>query len=161
MTTVYIGLGSNLGDREERLRKAMTLLAAEPGIEVVQVSSLYETAPVGFVDQPPFLNAIAVLSTDLSPDRLLGICQTVEEQLNRRRSVRWGPRTIDIDVLLFDDEQLALPCLTVPHPRMHERLFVLIPLQEVAPDLVWGGKAVSEYISCVGDRQDIQVYAPW
>ena len=139
----------------------MTLLAAEPGIEVVQVSSLYETAPVGFVDQPPFLNAIAVLTTDLPPDRLLGICQTVEEQLNRRRSVRWGPRTIDIDVLLFDDEQLALPCLTVPHPRMHERLFVLIPLQEVAPDLVWGGKAVSEYISCVGDRQDIQVYAPW
>ena len=161
MTTAYIGIGSNLGDREELLRKAITLLAAEPGIEVGRVSSLYETAPVGFVDQPPFLNAVAVLTTDLSPDSLLDVCQTVEEQLHRRRNIRWGPRTIDIDILLYDDEQLALPRLTVPHPRMHERLFVLIPLQEVAPDLVWGGKAVSEHINCVGSNQDVRVYAPW
>ena len=161
MTTAYIGLGSNLGDREELLRKAMAFLAAEPGIEVTKVSSLYETAPVGFVDQPPFLNAVAVLATGLSPDSLLNVCQTVEERLLRRRSARWGPRTIDIDILLYDDEQLALSRLTVPHPRMHERLFVLIPLQEAAPDLVWGGKAVSEHINSVGGDQDIRFYAPW
>jgi 2-amino-4-hydroxy-6-hydroxymethyldihydropteridine diphosphokinase len=133
-----VGLGANLGDREASLRRAVELLAAEPGIEVVAVSSFRETDPVGYLDQPRFLNGVCAVETDLSPRELLERLLAVERALGRERadSPRWGPRTIDLDLLLYGDETVDEPGLTVPHPRLTERSFVLEPLLELAPDLV-------------------------
>lgn len=132
----YIGLGSNIGDREVNIRRALDLLGEHSGIIVAGVSSLYETAPVGYVDQPDFINAVAILETDLSPHELLAVLLKVEEQMGRVRTIRWGPRVIDIDILLYGDVQVEENDLQVPHPRMMERRFVLEPLAEIAPDLV-------------------------
>lgn len=131
MTRAYVGLGANLGDREATIRAA---LAALPG--VVGVSTLRETEPVGVVDQPPFLNGAAALETELGPRELLDVLLAVERDLGRERRERWGPRTIDLDLLLYGDETIDEPGLTVPHPRLHERRFALEPLLELAPDLV-------------------------
>ena len=141
MTRAYVGLGANLGDREAMLRSGLEQLAAEPGIEVVAVSKLRDTDPVGMTDQPRFLNAAAAVETGLSAgdllDRLLGI----ERRLGRtREGPRFGPRTIDLDLLLYGDEQIDEPGLEVPHPRLHERLFALEPLADLDPDLVVPGR---------------------
>ena len=135
MTRAYIGLGSNLGDREATIRAA---LAALPG--VVAVSELRETAPVGVVDQPPFLNGAAALETELTPRELLDALLAVEQGLGRERRERWGPRTIDLDLLLYGDETIDEPGLDVPHPRLHERRFALEPLAELEPELVIPGR---------------------
>ena len=135
MATAYISLGSNLGDREAMIRAAIEAL---PG--VVAVSELRETEPVGLVDQPPFLNGVARLETELSARELLEALLAVERQLGRERRVRWGPRTIDLDLLLYGSETLEEPGLTVPHPRLHERRFALEPLAELAPSLVVPGR---------------------
>jgi 2-amino-4-hydroxy-6-hydroxymethyldihydropteridine diphosphokinase len=134
----YVGLGANLGDREATIRRAVELLAAEPGVEVAAVSTLRETDPVGYEDQPRFLNGAAALETTLSARALLSVLLSVERELGRDRSgeVRYGPRTIDLDLLLFGDEVLDEPGLTVPHPRLAERTFVLEPLAELDPGLV-------------------------
>jgi 2-amino-4-hydroxy-6-hydroxymethyldihydropteridine diphosphokinase len=137
----YVGLGGNLGDREATLRRALDLLAQEQGVEVIAVSELRETDPVGVVDQPRFLNAAAALETSLSPRKLLDALLGIERALGRVRSgVRWGPRTIDLDLLLYGDEQIAEPGLHVPHPRLHERRFALEPLSELDPDLELPGR---------------------
>ncbi|MGY4691856.1 2-amino-4-hydroxy-6-hydroxymethyldihydropteridine diphosphokinase [Salibacterium sp. K-3] len=128
----YIALGSNVGDREHYLREAVRTLEQKESLEVTQLSSIYETAPVGVTDQPPFLNMVLSLRTGRSPVELLEITQFVEQRLDRVRHKRWGPRTIDLDILLFNDENIKMNELTVPHPRMHERAFVLIPLCEIA-----------------------------
>ena len=135
MATAYISLGSNLGDREATIRAAV---AALPG--VVAMSELRETEPVGLVDQPPFLNGVARLETELSARELLEALLAVERQLGRERRERWGPRTIDLDLLLYGSEMLEEPGLTVPHPRLHERRFALEPLAELAPSLVVPGR---------------------
>lgn len=127
----YLGLGSNIGDRERRLIEAVAELNGTDGIEVAAVSSLYETDPVGLVDQPPFINMAARIVTSHGPLELLGIVLALERRLGRVRTIRWGPRTIDIDLLLFDERVMDTPELTLPHPRMHERAFVMIPLLEV------------------------------
>jgi 2-amino-4-hydroxy-6-hydroxymethyldihydropteridine diphosphokinase len=133
----YIGLGSNLGLREKNIAAALNALQTTKEIEVVKVSSLYETKAVGGPpDQPDFINAAAQLRTTFSAERLLAVCQNIEASLGRRRGVPWGPRTIDLDILLFDDEIRSTPDLTIPHPLMHERRFVLDPLAEIAPALV-------------------------
>jgi 2-amino-4-hydroxy-6-hydroxymethyldihydropteridine diphosphokinase len=137
----YVGLGANLGDREAMLRSALEQLRAEPDVRVTAVSTFMDTAPVGIVDQPRFLNAAAAIETDLGArgllDRLLGI----ERRLGRTRAgPRFGPRTIDLDLLLYGDEQVDEPGLQVPHPRLHERLFALEPLAELEPDLVVPGR---------------------
>ena len=129
----FLGLGSNLGDRQEHLQRAVDLLGAEPGIEVVGSSSVWETDPVGGPSQPDYLNAVVRVRTDLAPHDLLGACLRTEAALGRVRDVRWGPRTIDIDVLLIDALALGDADLTVPHPRMIERAFVLLPLLELDP----------------------------
>ena len=134
MTRAYVGLGANLGDREGTIRAA---LAALPG--VVAVSELRETEPVGVVDQPPFLNGAAALETELSARELLEALQEVERGLGRERRERWGPRTIDLDLLLYADETIDEPGLTVPHPRLHERRFALEPLLDLEPELVIPG----------------------
>ena len=136
MARVYVGLGANLGDRESAIRRALELLDADHDLDVVAVSTLRETEPVGYVDQPAFLNGAAVLETDLAPrdvlERLLG----VERVLGRtREGPRWGPRTIDLDLLVHGDAVVDEPGLRVPHPRLAERRFVLEPLVELDPDL--------------------------
>jgi 2-amino-4-hydroxy-6-hydroxymethyldihydropteridine diphosphokinase len=133
----YVGLGANLGDREATIRRALALLAEEPGIRVVAVSSLRETDPVGYADQPRFLNGAAALETELSARELLDRLLAVERELGRVRGEgpRFGPRPIDLDLLLYGEETIDEPGLTVPHPRLGERRFVLEPLRELDPEL--------------------------
>ena len=142
MTRAYVGLGSNLGDREQALRRALELLAEDPEIEIVAVSSFRETEPWGVADQPRFVNAAAALETSLSPQELLGRLLAVENALGRTRGEgpRYGPRTIDLDLLLYGGERLDEPGLTLPHPRLHERSFVLEPLAELDDRLEAPGK---------------------
>lgn len=136
MNEVYLSLGSNLGDRKAQLQEAVRLLQSNPSISNMKMSSIYETAPVGYLNQDAFLNLVIRLETSLSPLELLDICQEIEQALHRERLVRWGPRTVDLDVLLYGQEQLATERLTIPHPRMYERAFVLVPLQELMPSLI-------------------------
>jgi 2-amino-4-hydroxy-6-hydroxymethyldihydropteridine diphosphokinase len=137
MVVAYVGLGSNLGDRRALLEEALRLLDADPAVSVTAVSALRETDPVGVTDQPRFLNGVAALETTLGPRDLLERLLAVERELGRDRSVgRWGPRTVDLDLLLHGDAVVDEPGLTLPHPRLAERRFVLEPLHEVAPDLV-------------------------
>jgi 2-amino-4-hydroxy-6-hydroxymethyldihydropteridine diphosphokinase len=149
--TSYIGLGSNLGDREAFLRRALELLRAEPEIDVTAVSSVRETDPVGLVDQPRFLNAVARIETDLAPRELLDRMLAAELALGRRRDgPRFGPRTIDLDLLLYGDEEVDEPGLIVPHPRLAERRFVLEPLHELDAGLVVPGQGrVSDLLSAL------------
>lgn len=130
--TAYLGLGSNVGDREEYIEQAVFLLEKNPGIQVTKRSTNYETEPEGGSDQPPFINAALEIRTKLLPAKLLEICQEIETALGREREVEWGPRTIDIDILLYGDLIVSEDKLQVPHPLMHERLFVLKPLREIA-----------------------------
>jgi 2-amino-4-hydroxy-6-hydroxymethyldihydropteridine diphosphokinase len=134
VTIAYVGLGANLGDREATIRAAVAEL---PG--VVGVSTLRETDPVGVTDQPRFLNGVAVLETELAPRELLDVLLAVERRLGRERGERWGPRTIDLDLLLYGDEVIDEAGLTIPHPRLHDRRFVLEPLADLAPKLVVPG----------------------
>ena len=141
MARAYVGLGSNLGDREAALRSALAALAADPRVELLGVSAFRETEPVGFVDQPRFLNAAVALETPLAPRPLLELLVGVERALGRTRSgPRFGPRTIDLDLLIYDDVVVDEPGLTLPHPRLHQRRFVLEPLAELDPWLVVPGR---------------------
>ena len=139
MTTAYVGLGANLGDRDAALRRALELLARR--IEVSAVSRFRDTAPVGYADQPRFLNGAARVETDLAPRELLDILLAVEHELGRvRDGPRYGPRTIDLDLLLYGDETIDEPGLVVPHPRLHARRFALEPLAELDADLFVPGR---------------------
>ena len=141
MSRAFVGLGANLGEREATIRRALELLGREPGVEVVAVSELRETDPVGVVDQPRFLNGAVELRTELPPLELLDRLLAVERALGRtREGPRFGPRTIDLDLLLYDDERIDRPSLGIPHPRLHERRFALEPLAELDPDLVVPGR---------------------
>lgn len=133
MNTAYISIGSNIGDRLHHLVEAVRILRLREGITVTAVSSIYETAPVGFTDQADFLNMVVGVETGLVAEDLLEVCQQVEHELGRVRDIRWGPRTVDLDVLLYNNDNIETENLVVPHPRMHERAFVLIPLLEIAP----------------------------
>jgi 2-amino-4-hydroxy-6-hydroxymethyldihydropteridine diphosphokinase len=138
---VYVGLGSNLGEREATLRHALEHLEGDEEIEVVAVSTFRETDPVGYVDQPRFLNGAVALETELSPQALLERLLDVERRLGRtREGPRFGPRTIDLDLLLYGEEVVDERELAVPHPRLHERRFALEPLAELDPDLVVPGR---------------------
>ena len=141
MATAFVGIGSNLGDREAHLRGALDLLAAEEGIEVVAVSELRETEPVGPVEQGPFLNGAVQVYDRAAATALLARLLDVEQRLGRVRGVRFGPRTIDLDLLVYGDEIVDEPGLTLPHPRLHERRFALEPLAELDPGLVVPGRA--------------------
>jgi 2-amino-4-hydroxy-6-hydroxymethyldihydropteridine diphosphokinase len=137
----YVGLGSNLGDRAGTIRRALELLAARDDVEVEAVSTLRETDPVGYLDQPPFLNGAAALRTTLAPRALLEALLDVERELGRTRGgPRFGPRTIDLDLLLYGGETLDEEGLRIPHPRLHERRFVLEPLAELDPEPVVPGR---------------------
>jgi 2-amino-4-hydroxy-6-hydroxymethyldihydropteridine diphosphokinase len=141
VTRAFVGLGANLGDREPTLRAAVEALAAEDGIEVVAVSTLRETEPVGVGEQPPFLNGALAIDTTLAAPELLDRLLAVEQRFGRTRVPgEHGPRTLDLDLLLYGDEAIDEPGLTVPHPRLHERRFVLEPLAELAPGLFVPGR---------------------
>src|SRR4051812_4008609 len=140
MPRAYVGLGANLGDREATIRRALDLLAADPAIEVAAISTLRETDPVGYLEQPRFLNGAAALDTELPPRDLLEALLAVERSFGRTRERRYGPRTIDLDLLLYGSETIDEPGLVVPHPRLHERAFALEPLAELDPALVVPGR---------------------
>jgi 2-amino-4-hydroxy-6-hydroxymethyldihydropteridine diphosphokinase len=133
MTTIYLSLGSNLGNRARNIYDALRRLGSH--IRIDKISSLYETEPVGITDQPWFLNLVCRGETDLTPEALLDVAKTIEREMGRQKGVRFGPRLIDIDILLYGNLVLDLPQLKIPHPRLHERGFVLIPLGELAPHL--------------------------
>ena len=140
MARAYVGLGSNMGDRERMLWSAVHMLAFNPEVEVTAVSGFRETDPVGLLDQPRFLNAAVALETELAPGALLELLLSIESELGRTRDgPRFGPRTIDLDLLLYGDDTIDEPGLTIPHPRLHERPFVLEPLAELDPELTVPG----------------------
>ncbi|MBH0231815.1 2-amino-4-hydroxy-6-hydroxymethyldihydropteridine diphosphokinase [Halobacillus yeomjeoni] len=139
MNTVYIALGSNISRREDHLKHAIEMLDQQNELEVIQKSSIYETAPVGYTEQNDFLNMVIQISTTLSPFQLLNVCQSVEADLGRRRVVKWGPRTIDLDILLFNQENMETERLIIPHPSMQDRAFVMVPLAEIAPQVIIPG----------------------
>lgn len=136
MSRAYLALGSNLGDRRAHLQHALDAMRADAEVSVVAVSNVYETDPVGGPEQDAYLNAVVALDTDLEPYALLAFAHRLENDAQRVRRERWGPRTLDVDILLYDDVRLDDADLTIPHPRMWERGFVLAPLRDVAPDLV-------------------------
>jgi 2-amino-4-hydroxy-6-hydroxymethyldihydropteridine diphosphokinase len=138
-TTAFVGIGSNLGDREDHLRRAIELLSAEDGIKVTRVAEIRETEPVGPVEQGPFLNGAVRVETDLAPRELLERLLDIEERMGRVRRERFGPRTIDLDLLVYGDQTVDEPGLKIPHPRLHERRFALEPLAELDPGLTIPG----------------------
>ena len=131
----YIALGSNIGERYTYLTEAIQFLNKNPYIQVDDISSVYETEPVGYTDQSCFLNLVIKISTNLSPQELLKVTHKVENDLGRKREIRWGPRTIDLDILLYNQENIEAENLIVPHPRMFERAFVIVPLLEINQDI--------------------------
>ena len=153
----YLSLGSNLGNREETLREAVRRLAAADGVKMLAVSSLYETEPWGKKDQPSFLKIAVSLQTTLSPEELLALTQAVETELGRVRHERWGPRTIDVDILHVEGVERNSPTLTLPHPYMTERAFVLVPLAEIAPMLMVHGKTIEAWREAAGNTGVVRV----
>ncbi len=154
MTRAYVALGANLGDREGTIRLALALLESRPGVTVVRASTLRETEPWGPVPQPRYLNGVVALDTSLDPRSLLEALLGVERDLGRVRGERWGPRTIDLDLLLHGDAELDEPGLELPHPRLHERAFVLEPLAELDPELVVPGRGrVAELLARLHSRE--------
>lgn len=125
-----------MGDTAENLRRAAKIINDCPGIDLTSASSIYLTEPVGYTQQPSFANAVIEVVTSFSPVELLGFCRSVEEAFGRERTIRWGPRVMDVDILLYDDKNIDQDDLIIPHPRMLERAFVMIPLAEIAPDVV-------------------------
>ncbi|MDQ7157332.1 2-amino-4-hydroxy-6-hydroxymethyldihydropteridine diphosphokinase [Staphylococcus warneri] len=132
MVKAYLGLGSNIGDRAHQLQQAIRIIDQYQYIDVTSISPIYETEPVGYTDQPQFLNLCIEIETTLNPQELLKRCLETEETLHRVRKIRWGPRTLDVDILLYGNEIIEEDNLIIPHPRMTERAFVLIPLNDIA-----------------------------
>ena len=145
MPKAYLSLGSNMGDKRAMIARALSALAAHPEVRLVTRSADYRTPPWGKTDQDWFVNACAVVETDLSPEQLLELCLTTERDLGRERRERWGPRVIDIDLLAYDAVTMDTPRLTLPHPQLTERAFVLVPLAAVAPDLVIADATVAAW----------------
>ncbi|KAB7663140.1 2-amino-4-hydroxy-6-hydroxymethyldihydropteridine diphosphokinase [Bacillus sp. B1-b2] len=156
----YLSLGSNIGERHRFLEEAVKLVDSHLNVKVVNVSSIYETDPVGYEEQDLFLNIVIKVVTSLNAFDLLALCQEVELELGRKRIIRWGPRTIDLDILLYNQDNIESEKLYIPHPRMEERLFVLIPLLEIAPNLSLPNRSISlkEYIELLHDKEGVRVW---
>jgi 2-amino-4-hydroxy-6-hydroxymethyldihydropteridine diphosphokinase len=154
---VYLGIGSNLGSRRENCLEAIRLLEESPFISVIKGSSFYETEPLGYENQPPFINCVIEIETTLEPQRLLKICQDIEVVLARERVIHWGPRTIDIDILLYNNQVIDQKDLKIPHPLMHERGFVLIPLSEIVPEAIHPvyKKKIKDLLKVMKDKHSV------
>lgn len=161
MHQAFLSLGTNIGNREKFLHEALLLLDQHNAIEVKSLSSIYETEPVGFTNQDDFLNMVAEINTSLEPQELLKETTTIEKALGRKRIFRWGPRTIDIDILLFDRVELEIDILQIPHPRLIERAFVLVPLAEIhSSNLAIPGAefSLTEYIQQNPDKEGVRLW---
>ncbi|CUB24031.1 2-amino-4-hydroxy-6-hydroxymethyldihydropteridinepyrophosphokinase [Bacillus safensis] len=150
--TAYIALGSNIGKKETYLKEAVKKLQEHPEVQVALISSIYETTPVGYENQDDFLNMAVKITTSLRPEELLSLTQKIEQELGRTREVRWGPRTADLDILLYNRENIETEQLVVPHPRMYERLFVLVPMSEICPEI---GEV---QINAVTDQEGVSIW---
>ncbi|MFD1362555.1 2-amino-4-hydroxy-6-hydroxymethyldihydropteridine diphosphokinase [Lentibacillus salinarum] len=162
MNHSYLALGSNIEPRKDYLQQAVNALNTHQHITVTKESFIYETAPVGYTDQADFLNMVVEVETSLSSWQLLDVCQGVEQQLGRRRGIRFGPRTVDLDILIYNQENRETERLTLPHPRMLERAFVLIPLGDIAPELTIPStsRTIADYMKELPDS-DIEGVAHW
>ncbi|MGN0941617.1 MAG: 2-amino-4-hydroxy-6-hydroxymethyldihydropteridine diphosphokinase [Selenomonadaceae bacterium] len=149
----YLSIGSNLGDRAKNLEDAIALLRCADGVAVERVSRIYETRPWGKLDQPLFLNIAAVITASVEPIALLDVCQSIEHRLGRVRHEHWGARTIDIDILMADGYEIETERLKIPHPYMIKRAFVLVPLAEIAPDVIVSGKKIAEWLKLLSDEE--------
>jgi len=155
MSRAYLGLGGNIGDSRAVIKKALAMLS-DGATRVTRVSSFYRTRPVGYLEQDDFLNAVCEIETELDPPALLERCNAIEAALGRARGIKNGPRTIDLDILLYEGVTMNTERLTIPHPRMAERGFVIVPLYEIAPDLTINGTAISEIYKAV-DKTGVNV----
>ena len=162
--TVYLGLGANLAEREVHLARAAHLLAESPSVHISRASSIYQTSPWGYLEQPDFLNTVLEIETNLEPVALLQLAQSIERLVGRQPGIRFGPRLIDIDILLYGEQSVRLeePDLQIPHPRMHLRAFVLVPLVELAPGLVLPNFSVGveELRDGVAGKEGVQFWGP-
>jgi 2-amino-4-hydroxy-6-hydroxymethyldihydropteridine diphosphokinase len=158
MYKVFLSLGSNLGDRENNLFEAVNKISKISGINITKVSNIYETEPVGYLDQGKFLNMALRLLTELEPLKLLEYLQSVEIMLKRTREIHWGPRTIDIDILMIDNLKIDLKELVIPHPRMFERAFVLIPFRELIEREDSFIENIDDYIDACADKNGVKLY---
>lgn len=160
MIRCWVGLGSNIGDREAYLKNGVRLLSGENQINVLKVSSIYETAPYGPVEQDAFLNMVVEIETSFSPEALLKVTQGIEKANNRERLVHWGPRTLDLDILLYADKIIRMENLIIPHPEMASRLFVLVPLKEIAREFIVPGlnSSIQELYERLNDYKGVQLW---
>lgn len=158
---VYIGLGSNMGNRSDYLRNGLAQIEDLDEIRVEKISSIYETEPVGYLNQEKFLNCVVQLKTSMPPLRLLAAVKEIEKKQNRRQKARWGPRTLDLDILFYGSFRMNLPELTIPHPEAHKRRFVMVPLCEISPDFkpFAGTKTISQLLNECQDRATVEHFA--
>jgi 2-amino-4-hydroxy-6-hydroxymethyldihydropteridine diphosphokinase len=161
LAQVYLSLGSNLGDRLQYLKKATAKIGESDSIVVRKISAVYETDPVGNPDQPRFFNLVALIETDLKPLRLLDYLLDIEQKLGRERTEKWGSRTIDIDILLYDERIINSDRLTLPHPRMHKRRFVLVPLAQIHPNFFHPllKKSIEDLLRLCPDQSEVKLSA--
>ncbi|PLT33046.1 2-amino-4-hydroxy-6-hydroxymethyldihydropteridine diphosphokinase [Bacillus sp. V5-8f] len=156
----FLSIGSNIGERVTFFKKAIQLLDRDKGIKIIDMSSLYETDPVGYTEQDMFLNAVLKIETEYSPEQLLNKCLEIEQELGRKREIHWGPRTLDLDILLYNNENIEAENLSVPHPRMLERAFVIIPLLEIDPDIMLPKmeKPLTHVLKQIKDREGVRLW---
>jgi 2-amino-4-hydroxy-6-hydroxymethyldihydropteridine diphosphokinase len=160
MSLVYISFGSNLGDRLKNIKLGLQFISCNRSITITKKSSLYETEPVGYENQGWFLNGVIEIKTSVSPHKLLSLLKKVERKLGRKRTIRWGPREIDLDILLYNQKCVDTPSLTIPHPRMHKRGFVLVPLVEIAPQIIHPifKKSAKQLLAELPDSKDVKFF---
>ena len=156
----YLSIGSNIGNRLETFQRALQLLDEHTEISIEELSSIYETDPVGYTDQACFLNAVIKINTCLKPEELLQTCLFIESQLGRKREIRWGPRTLDLDILLYNQENIETESLIVPHPRMQERAFVMIPLMELDSGIKLPNvnAALDDILNQIPDKEGVRLW---
>ncbi|MGB8001503.1 MAG: 2-amino-4-hydroxy-6-hydroxymethyldihydropteridine diphosphokinase [Anaerobacillus sp.] len=160
MNRVYVGIGSNIGDRESYIKTSLLRIQEYPGVQIADASSIYETAPVGVTEQAPFLNMVALLETEMNAFQILEILQGIEQSLGRERDIRWGPRTIDLDILLYNHENIVAEGLVIPHPRLLQRGFVIIPLHELSSDITipTTNKKIDSYYDHIENKEGVRLW---